>query len=258
MKIYADMHTHTVISGHSYSTLRENCVEAKELGHIAIALTDHAPAISGAPQPIYFMAQVPKTQVGIRVLAGVEVNLISPGKALQMPGSAASIEDWDGFAMHNGFDLPDWLLERKEYVIASMHNGYYIDEGYAGNTERWLRVLDNPNVDCIGHIGQEAFPCDYETIIKKCVEKNVLLEINNHSFEVREGSAKNCGQVARLCKKYGARIVVSSDAHNAEEVGRFPHSLALLEEVGFPEELVVNSSPERLKAYFAEKGVVID
>ena len=49
MKIIADTHTHTVASTHAYSTAQEMITAAKEKGLYAIALTDHAYRMPGAP-----------------------------------------------------------------------------------------------------------------------------------------------------------------------------------------------------------------
>ena len=76
------------------------------------------------------------------------------------------------------------------------------------------------------------------------------MEINNNSVNVRRGCRENCLEIARLCKKYEVPVVVSSDAHIFTQVGRFDNALALIDEAGIPEELVVNSSRERLAAYF--------
>ena len=67
---------------------------------------------------------------------------------------------------------------------------------------------------------------------------------------MRRGCQENCLEIARLCKKYEVPVVVSSDAHITYQVGKFDNALAMLEEAAFPEELVVNSSKERLAAYF--------
>jgi putative hydrolase len=237
MKFIADMHTHTISSGHAYSTLAENCMAARKRGHTHIVLSDHAPSMIGAPQLIYFMASTPKYAEGIRVIKGAETNVLN--------------EDGE-------LDLPEMALKRLEYVIASMHEICWNPKDSKAVTRAWLNILDNPYVDCLGHVGNSNFPFDMEEVIKKCREKGKIIEINNHSFDVRKGSDVNCREVARLCMKYGVNIVVSSDAHYMDEVGVFDNSVALLEELGFPEEQVLNADAEKLRRYFKErKGIEI-
>ena len=55
--------------------------------------------------------------------------------------------------------------------------------------------------------------------------------------------------------RYEVPVVVNSDAHIEYMVGRVDQALEMLEEVGFPEELVVNSSKERLDEYFRSRGL---
>ena len=54
MNIYFDMHTHTVASGHAFSTFKENVEEAAGKGLFALGMSDHAPAMPGSAPSIYF------------------------------------------------------------------------------------------------------------------------------------------------------------------------------------------------------------
>ena len=54
MKLIADLHTHTIASTHAYATVTEMACEASKLGLFAIAITDHARTMPGAPGPYYF------------------------------------------------------------------------------------------------------------------------------------------------------------------------------------------------------------
>ncbi len=49
-----DMHTHTMASGHGYSTLKENIEAAKERGLRALGLSEHGPTIPGGPHVFFF------------------------------------------------------------------------------------------------------------------------------------------------------------------------------------------------------------
>ena len=54
--------------------------------------------------------------------------------------------------------------------------------------------------------------------------------------------------------RYRSSIIVSSDAHDPSTVGRFQEAIALLEEVGFDEELIVNNSEEKFREFIGFKG----
>lgn len=58
-----------------------------------------------------------------------------------------------------------------------------------------------------------------------------------------------------LCMKYEVPISVDSDSHICYRVGHVEGALEMLEEIGFPEELIINSSVERLNNYFKGRGL---
>ncbi|MBR5558781.1 MAG: phosphatase [Oscillospiraceae bacterium] len=235
MKIIADTHTHTVASTHAYSTLLENVTYAKKIGLRILGNTDHGPAIAGGPQVWYFHNEVafPEVIDGVIVLKGAEANIL----------------DYDG-----NLDLTQNELNKLDWVIASMHSPVINSGTVEDHTRAYLAVAQNPAVDVIGHSGDGRFPYDYERVIKAFKEYGKIVEINNHSFVTRAGSKENCTQIAKLCKKYQVPVVVNSDAHFCTEIGHFPHCIAMLEEIDFPEELVVNADFDRFLAIVKEKS----
>ena len=80
-------------------------------------------------------------------------------------------------------------------------------------------------------------------------QNHKLVEINNHSFDARKRNIPNCTKIALACKKYGVPLVVNSDAHFEAQVGNFSHALRMLEEIDFPEELILNASEKLLNDY---------
>ena len=54
MKFVVDTHTHSVSSGHAYSTIQEMAAAAAEKGIEVMAVTDHGPAMDGAPCIYHF------------------------------------------------------------------------------------------------------------------------------------------------------------------------------------------------------------
>ena len=92
-------------------------------------------------------------------------------------------------------------------------------------------------------------------IISRCNDHGKIVEINNASLSIRKGSHDNCMDIARLCMKYEVPISVDSDSHICYRVGHVEGALEMLEEIGFPEELIINSSVERLNNYFKGRGL---
>ena len=78
MQFVADLHVHTVASGHAYSTVAEIARVAADKGLALIALTDHGPAMPGGPHAYHFSNQtaIPDVIYGLRVLKGIEANVM--------------------------------------------------------------------------------------------------------------------------------------------------------------------------------------
>lgn len=83
-------------------------------------------------------------------------------------------------------------------------------------------------------------------------EHHVLLELNNSSLHPTDGrphAIENCRDLLERCMHYKTPIILDSDAHIAEDAGNHRRAHKLLQELNFPEELVVNTSIEKLAAY---------
>ncbi|MDO4270013.1 MAG: phosphatase [Eubacteriales bacterium] len=236
MQIVADLHTHTIASTHAYSTVHEMARGAKERGLLAIGITDHGPDMADGPHEWHFsnLNIIPRVIEGVTVIRGIEFN-IRPGGALDRMSAKS--------------------LEPVEFSLASFHECCFAPSTRAAHTEALEAVLHDPRVNALGHPGNPKFDFDQEHIISQCGKYGKLVEINSNSFAIRKGSKENCTAIARLCKKYGVQIVVDSDSHIEYTVGCADNALAMLDEIGFPEELVVNSSRERLDAYFRGRGL---
>ncbi len=230
MQIIADTHCHTLASTHAYSTLTEVVRAAADKGLLCVGITDHGRAMPGAPREWYFdnLDVVPDVLFGVRVLRGIEANII----------------DFEG-----KLDERTRILGQLDWVIASMHEPTMKSGSADDYTRAWLCAAENPLVHVIGHSGSPAFPFDYERVIPVFGQKGKLVEINQNTFFARRDSLENCRMIARLCKEHGVRVVVNSDSHFHTGVGEVGEALELLASVDFPEELVVNSSRERFDAY---------
>lgn len=236
IKIVADLHTHTVATDHAFSTLLENAVYAKRSGMQAIAVTEHGPTLPDSPMPWHYGAvakYLPPSAEGILLISGAETNVLDDKGSLELDADLYTYLQW----VIAGIHLP--------VMPAHKDPGYY--------SQAYEKLAKNPYIDCIGHCGDPRFVFDYERTIPLFGQQGKVVEINNHSFTGRPGSAENCRKIALLCKKHGVRICVSSDAHIATEVGIFTDALAMLDEIGFPEELVVNADMARLADFINSK-----
>jgi putative hydrolase len=229
MKIIADMHTHTISSGHGYSTINELAAEAARKGLAALAITDHGPAIPGGPHLYHFGAMrfIPETIQGVRILRGIEANILDTEGTL---------------------DLPEPYLRKLDFIMAGLHEGCgFTGEDRIRNTEAVISAMENPLVKAISHPGNPLFPLDYPAVVAAALRTGTALEMNNTSFSIsRRGSTPNCEILAGLIARMGAPLVIGSDAHIAQMVGEFADAVAAIEQAGVTEEQVINTSLERL------------
>ncbi len=234
MNYTIDLHNHSVASGHAFSTLEEMINYSKKNKIDMFALTDHGPAMPGSQTKIYFelLPELPTSINGVKILKGIEANII----------------DYNG-----SLDLEECYLKKLDIVIASFHDACIMPADSNIHTSCILEVIKNPYVDILGHLGNEVFKVDYEQVVKSAGENGKLIEINNHSFTARRGSKENCREIALLCKKYKVRVVCGSDSHIASNIGELSLSKKLLEDIDMPEELILNTSIDRITSYLKEK-----
>ncbi|HUX79124.1 MAG TPA: PHP domain-containing protein, partial [Alphaproteobacteria bacterium] len=125
MDIKVDLHTHTVASGHAYSTLSENALAASRKGIKLLGMTDHAPSMPGAPHLYLFgnMAILPEELYGVRILPGVEAN----------------ITNYEG-----KLDIPIEYLSRMKIVLVGLHVICYPGGTSEQNTKAYIKAMENP------------------------------------------------------------------------------------------------------------------
>ncbi|MBQ9299930.1 MAG: phosphatase [Clostridia bacterium] len=228
-RIIADIHTHTIASGHAYGTIREMAQAAAEKGLSILGLTEHAPGIPGTVDPFYYMnlQVIPRTLYGVHILHGCEINVLNDGT----------------------LSLEEGFIQKLDYAIAGIHGLCYQDEGREKNAQNIASCMKHPKVKLISHPDDDHTPLDYDILVRAAHETGTALEVNNSSL-VKKDQRLNCyenyRQMLALCGQYGVPIVVSSDAHDPSWVGRFDLAEALLESVAFPESLVLNTNPQRL------------
>lgn len=233
-----DLHTHTITSGHAYNTRNEMIKAATEQGLEVYAITEHAPAMPGSCQSMYFMNYrvLPRKFENMTVLYGVELNIV----------------DYAGHV-----DLPESILQEMDLALASIHTPCYTSGSIIENTNAYIGAMRNPYVNIIAHPDDSRFPIDYEILVKAAKEYHVILEVNNASLSpksFRGNPREKYKEMLNLCIKYQVPIVMDSDAHVDIMVGNHRYAQEMLNSVDFPEELVINYHLEVLKDYLNYAG----
>ena len=234
MSIAIDLHTHTLISGHAYSTVEEYIAYAARIGMEGFAVTDHGPALAGAVLvEMYFTNQhaLPRWIDGVFLLRGAEANIIN----------------YEG-----GLDLSDQTLKKIDVCIASFHDVCIAPGTVSQHTAAWEALIANPLVDILGHPGRGNFLFDVDHIVQMCGKYNKLIEINNHTLDMKR-NRDECLEIALACKKYSVPLVTNSDAHFSRDLGRVEYAEALLAEIDFPDELILNRNRIKFVSYLKER-----
>lgn len=232
MKTALDVHTHTVASGHAFSTLQEMVQAAADKGLQLLGITEHAPSLPGTCAPIYFrnLHVVPRRMYGVELLLGAELNIL----------------DYQGT-----IDLEEADLKRLDIRIAGLHSLCYTPGTIDQNTDAVLGAIRNPYVHIISHPGDGTAQLHFEPLVLASKEHVTLLEINNSSLNPvrnkRDARANNL-TILRLCKQYNVPVILGSDAHISFDIARYDFLYPLLQETDFPEQLILNDKVEAFKA----------
>ncbi|MCX5726014.1 MAG: phosphatase [Candidatus Saganbacteria bacterium] len=236
IQLIADLHAHTLSSGHGFSTLEEYVMAAKKKKLKAIAITDHGPAMPGGPHNYYFsnMRMIPKEMDGIRIYKGIEANIVDENGTL---------------------DLENDILKTLDVVMIAFHPRVgYEPANEEKNTEVLLKAMENPHVGVIAHPGNPMYPVNIAVIAKAARDKKIILEINNSSFTFsRKGSWDRCLQFAKEVKKENWMVSVGSDAHISTMLGEFDEALKLVSLAGLNPENIVNTSTDKIEKYILRK-----
>ena len=209
--IRGDLHCHTTLSD-GRNSLEEMAAAARGRGYSYLAVTDHS-ASHG------FGNHVTAERLWERIGEVREVDERLPKRFRLLAGSEVNILP-DG-----SLDYPDDLLAELDWVIASVHTSFRIS-GKA-MTERVITAIQNPNVDCIGHLTgrligrREPYDIDVEQVAAAAAAEGTMLEINGNPNR-RDLSEHH----ARLAAAAGVRICVNTDAHGTDTLANMQYGIA--------------------------------
>ncbi|WP_434567326.1 phosphatase [Vibrio chagasii] len=237
MKIVVDSHTHTLASGHAYSTIIENAKAAQEKGLKLLCTTDHAPEMPGAPHYWFFNNQriLPRFLHDVGILRGVEANTLN---------------------VEGDLDLAPSTYQHLDWTITSFHEPVFPPSTEEAHTQALINVIKRGKVDVLGHLGNPNYPFDIRAVLECAKEHNVAIEVNNTSLtgKSRKGSDVRCSNIVEIGKEIGVYFSTGSDAHFCEEIAHLDLAIALLEKHEVPEEKVISTSTSRFLNFLLLRG----
>jgi DNA polymerase (family 10) len=210
-----DMHTHTTWSD-GKDSLEAMVARAVAKGYEYYAITDHSQRLrDGRMQQQDEAIDALNELAPLRILKGIEVNIRANGE----------------------LDMSEELLATRDWVVASVHHGFDNSP-----TERVLAAMDNPYVDCIGHvtsrkIGKRApADIDLERVIEHALATGTFLEIDSQPDRLDLADVH-----ARAAREAGLKLVVDSDGHQVSALDYVELGIGLARRAWLTKDDVVNT-----------------
>ncbi|MFZ0687837.1 MAG: DNA polymerase/3'-5' exonuclease PolX [Terriglobales bacterium] len=225
--IRGDVHMHTVETD-GRNTIEEMAEAARERGYEYMAITDHSKnlAFANGLTDERALAHIEKIRAagkkikGIRILAGIEVDILGDGT----------------------LDLSDSVLEQMDIVIASVHSLFNQDR--ATMTGRLLKAIANPNTSMIGHptgrqlLRRDAYPFDLDAVLKAAAKHKVAMELNSYPERLDLNDVH-----LRLAKQHGVKIVINTDSHHTSHLEKLHYGVTQARRAWLTKEDVLNTLP---------------
>jgi DNA polymerase (family 10) len=236
--IRGDLHSHTTLSD-GRNSMREMAEAARDRGYEYLAITDHSATHGfGDDVPpdellrqIERVAEVNEQVDGITVLAGTETNILPGGQP----------------------DYEDDLLEQLDWVVASIHTSFRMDEKKM--TDRMVAAIEHPLVDVIGHptgrmLGRrEPYALDVDRVIEAAARTGTFIEIN-----ANPNRRDLPDTYARAAAEAGVTIVIDSDSHGVDTLVNMRYGVATARRAWLTRENVANTRPWAEVAKLRKRG----
>ena len=212
-----EMHCHSTWSSDGKGSIEEMALTAKGRGYRFLCITDHSHYLRDGRLERQWkeIEKLNGRLTSFRVLRGIEVNIRADGS----------------------LDVDDDSLAELDWVIASLHTSFD-----RSPTERILGAMDNPHVDCIGHLTgrrllkRAGAPVDVERVVAHAVETGTALEINSQPdrLDMRDTHARLAGEA-------GVRIPITTDAHSVGALGYAELGVAQARRAWLGKEQILNT-----------------
>jgi len=216
-----ELHCHSTWSSDGKGSIEEMATTAKARGYRYLCVTDHSHYLRGGRLEAQRqeIEEVGTRLKGFRLLQGVEVNIRADGT----------------------LDVEDDVLAGLDWVVASLHTAFDRDP-----TERILAAIDNPHVDCIGHLTgrrllkRDGASVDVERVVARAVETGTALELNSQPdrLDMRDTHARLAGEA-------GVLVPVTTDAHSTGALAYAELGIAQARRAWLTKEQVLNTRPWR-------------
>ena len=225
--VKGDLQMHSTASD-GKNSIEEMAEAARKLGHQYIAITDHSKAVTvangldekRATAHIKKIHGLSEEELGIRVLAGAEVDILKDGT----------------------LDYSDEILSQLDVVVCSVHS--YMNLDRTAMTERLLTAIENPYTQIIAHptgrllLRRDPFDYDMERVLDACAKHGVAMECNSYPDRL---DLKDV--YLRMCKERGVKVVISTDAHTTTNLSFIRYGVTMARRGWLEKKNVINCLP---------------
>jgi DNA polymerase (family 10) len=219
--LQGEMHCHSTWSSDGKNSIEEMAQTAKARGYRFLCITDHSHYLrEGRLEAQWKEIEALNGRLGrFTVYRGIEVNIRADGS----------------------LDVEDDVLAELDWVVASLHTSFE-----RSPTERILGAMDNPHVDCIGHLTgrrllkRDGASVDVEGVVAHALETGTALEVNSQPDRLDMRDAH-----ARLAGEAGVKIPITTDAHSVGALGYAELGVAQARRAWLTKEQVLNTRPWR-------------
>ncbi|HZR28805.1 MAG TPA: DNA polymerase/3'-5' exonuclease PolX [Terriglobales bacterium] len=225
--IQGDVHMHTVETD-GRNTIEELAETAAQRGYKYIAITDHSKNLAfanglddkRAEAHIQKIRSVASHASGIKIFAGIEVDILADGK----------------------LDLSDEVLAQMDVVIASVHS--HFQQPPEEMTERLLTALGNKHVSILGHptgrllLRRDAYAFDMEAVLNAAAKNKVAMEHNAYPDRL-----DLCDIHLRMARERGVKIVINTDTHHVSHMEKIRYGILQARRAWLTRKDVLNTLP---------------
>jgi len=223
-----DLHCHTTASDGRQSAEEMAIAARDERGMEYLAITDHSAShgFGNHVSPDELERRIEEVRAlderlhGIELLIGTESNILTDGSP----------------------DYPDELLERLDWVIASVHTSFQM--GAKEMTDRMVAAIEHPLIDAIGHpTGRKIetrapYALDVDRVIEAAARTGTMLEINSAP------DRRDLNEIhARAAAEAGVPVLIDSDAHSARNFRLLEYGIATARRAWLTPDLIANTRP---------------
>lgn len=236
------LHCHTRFSD-GLNTLEEMAEASRALGMTYLGVADHS-------QSAFYAQGLDEKRIREQHELIDRINERYAGRGVQFrvfKGIESDIRE-DG-----ALDYPDDVLARFDFVVASVHSHFQMDE--EKQTERILRAIAHPATTILGHPTgrllrrREGLKVNLERVLNGCAQHGVAIELNAHPERLDLDWRWHARALDR-----GVLISINPDSHATGELAQYNFGVEIARKGRVPAERVLNSRDSgALSGFFAAR-----